>query len=213
MQKSVFSHGDIKRANALHKEKQFALASARQYCNRHDPVRTASRRRSSHAPIAPTESSSMAAPFCLAGIGLSSTRSSYCSLVYRESQAHYIHRDGPASGPFSRTAVGQTVGDCLRLTAAFGLPVSHAEIATFGRTTALVIERLAVDRGWPLVPAAAGGLLSGAVCLPLRKYPGAAAGRVELLDLPKRQRCPFRGPGDSAEGADSLLADRRNACR
>lgn len=35
---------------------------------------------------------------------------------------------------------------CLRLAAAFGLPVNHAEIATFGKTTALVIERF--DRRW-----------------------------------------------------------------
>ncbi|WFU18894.1 type II toxin-antitoxin system HipA family toxin [Bradyrhizobium sp. CB3481] len=35
---------------------------------------------------------------------------------------------------------------CLRLVAAFGLPVNNAEIAKFGKTTALVIERF--DRRW-----------------------------------------------------------------
>ena len=35
---------------------------------------------------------------------------------------------------------------CLRLLAAFGLPVNHAEISTFGKTKALVIERF--DRRW-----------------------------------------------------------------
>ncbi|MCA6116851.1 type II toxin-antitoxin system HipA family toxin [Bradyrhizobium sp. WSM 1738] len=35
---------------------------------------------------------------------------------------------------------------CLKLAAAFGLPVNQAEIATFGKTTALVIERF--DRRW-----------------------------------------------------------------
>ncbi len=35
---------------------------------------------------------------------------------------------------------------CLRLAAAFGLPVSKAEIATFGKATALVVERF--DRRW-----------------------------------------------------------------
>ena len=35
---------------------------------------------------------------------------------------------------------------CLKLTAAFGLPVNKAEIATFGKTKALVIERF--DRVW-----------------------------------------------------------------
>jgi serine/threonine-protein kinase HipA len=35
---------------------------------------------------------------------------------------------------------------CLRLAAAFGLPVSNATIMTFGKTTALVVERF--DRRW-----------------------------------------------------------------
>ena len=35
---------------------------------------------------------------------------------------------------------------CLRLLEAFGLPVNHAEISTFGKTKALVIERF--DRRW-----------------------------------------------------------------
>ena len=35
---------------------------------------------------------------------------------------------------------------CLRLLAAFGLPVNHVEISTFGKTKALVIERF--DRRW-----------------------------------------------------------------
>jgi serine/threonine-protein kinase HipA len=35
---------------------------------------------------------------------------------------------------------------CLRLLAAFGLPVNHAEISNFGKTKALVIERF--DRRW-----------------------------------------------------------------
>jgi serine/threonine-protein kinase HipA len=35
---------------------------------------------------------------------------------------------------------------CLKLAAAFGLPVANAEIATFGKTKALVIERF--DRRW-----------------------------------------------------------------
>ena len=35
---------------------------------------------------------------------------------------------------------------CLRLLAAFGLPVNHTEISTFGKTKALVIERF--DRRW-----------------------------------------------------------------
>lgn len=35
---------------------------------------------------------------------------------------------------------------CLRLLAAFGLPVNRAEIATFGKTKALVLERF--DRRW-----------------------------------------------------------------
>jgi len=35
---------------------------------------------------------------------------------------------------------------CLRLLAAFGVPVNHAEISTFGKTKALVIERF--DRRW-----------------------------------------------------------------
>lgn len=35
---------------------------------------------------------------------------------------------------------------CLRLLAAFGLPVNHTEISTFGNTKALVIERF--DRRW-----------------------------------------------------------------
>jgi serine/threonine-protein kinase HipA len=35
---------------------------------------------------------------------------------------------------------------CLKLAAAFGLPVNNAEIMTFGKTTALVVERF--DRRW-----------------------------------------------------------------
>lgn len=54
---------------------------------------------------------------------------------------------------------------CLKLTEAFGLPVNHATIETFGETKALVIKRF--DRRWTkdgtAAALAARGLLPGPI--------------------------------------------------
>jgi serine/threonine-protein kinase HipA len=82
---------------------------------------------------------------------------------------------------------------CLKLTAAFGLPVNTATIETFGNTTALVIERF--DRRW----AKDGRLLrlpqedccQALSVPPSRKYQSdGGPGLVQILDLLKGSDSP-----------------------
>jgi len=82
---------------------------------------------------------------------------------------------------------------CLKLLAAFGLPVNHAEIRTFGRTKALVIERF--DRRLT----AEGHLLrvpqedfcQALACPPTRKYQSEGGpGMADILERLKASDTP-----------------------
>jgi serine/threonine-protein kinase HipA len=82
---------------------------------------------------------------------------------------------------------------CLRLAAAFGLPVNHAKIATFGKTTALVIERF--DRRWTkdgrLLRLPQEDCCQALSVPPTRKYQSdGGPGLVQLLNLLKGSDTP-----------------------
>ncbi len=75
---------------------------------------------------------------------------------------------------------------CLKLAAAFGLPVNDAEIKTFGKTKALVIERF--DRRWTrdgrLIRKPMEDCLQALSFPPTRKYQSdKGPGMVEILQL------------------------------
>jgi serine/threonine-protein kinase HipA len=82
---------------------------------------------------------------------------------------------------------------CLRLAAAFGMPVNHAEIATFGNTTALVIARF--DRRWTkdgrLLRLPQEDCCQALSVPPTRKYQNdGGPGMVQLLNLLKGSDTP-----------------------
>jgi serine/threonine-protein kinase HipA len=82
---------------------------------------------------------------------------------------------------------------CLRLVAAFGLPVNKAEIAKFGKTTALVIERF--DRRWTkdgrLLRLPQEDCCQALSVPPTRKYQSdGGPGLVQLLNLVKGSDTP-----------------------
>lgn len=82
---------------------------------------------------------------------------------------------------------------CLRLAATFGLPVNHAEIARFGKTTALVIERF--DRRWTkdgrLLRLPQEDCCQALSVPPTRKYQSdGGPGMVQLLNLLKGSDTP-----------------------
>jgi len=82
---------------------------------------------------------------------------------------------------------------CLRLMAAFGLPVSAAEIMVFGKTKALVIERF--DREWTkdgrLLRIPQEDFCQALSCPPGRKYQNEGGpGMVEILKLLKAGDTP-----------------------
>ena len=82
---------------------------------------------------------------------------------------------------------------CLKLAAAFGLPVNKAEIVTFGATTALVIERF--DRRWTgdgrLLRLPQEDCCQALSVPPTRKYQSdGGPGLVQLLDLAKGSDTP-----------------------
>ena len=84
---------------------------------------------------------------------------------------------------------------CLRLAAAFGLPVNHAEIHTFGATRALVIERF--DRHWSqdgrLLRVPQEDCCQALSVPPTRKYQSEGGpGLVQILDLLKGSDAPAR---------------------
>lgn len=82
---------------------------------------------------------------------------------------------------------------CLRLLAAFGLPVNNVAIKTFGRTTALVIERF--DRRWTrdgrLLRLPQEDCCQALSAPPSRKYQSdGGPGLVQVLDLLKGSDTP-----------------------
>lgn len=82
---------------------------------------------------------------------------------------------------------------CLRLAAAFGLPVNHAEMVTFDKTTALVIERF--DRRWTkdgrLLRLPQEDCCQALSVPPTRKYQSdGGPGMVQLLELLKGSDTP-----------------------
>lgn len=82
---------------------------------------------------------------------------------------------------------------CLKLADAFGLPVNRADIATFGKTTALVIERF--DRRWTrdgrLLRLPQEDCCQALSVPPTRKYQSdGGPGMVKLLDLLKGSDTP-----------------------
>ena len=82
---------------------------------------------------------------------------------------------------------------CLKLMAAFGLPVNAAEIAIFGKTAALVIERF--DRKWTsearLVRVPQEDFCQALSCPPSRKYQSQGGpGIVDGLNLLKGSDTP-----------------------
>jgi len=82
---------------------------------------------------------------------------------------------------------------CLKLVAAFGLPANAAEIAVFGRTTALVIERF--DRKWTsdgrLLRIPQEDFCQALACPPSLKYQNQGGpGMVEGLNLLKGSDTP-----------------------
>lgn len=77
---------------------------------------------------------------------------------------------------------------CLKLLAAFGLPVNNAEIRLFGKTKALVVERF--DRAWArdgrLLRVPQEDLCQALACPPGRKYQDQGGpGIGDILDLLK----------------------------
>jgi serine/threonine-protein kinase HipA len=90
---------------------------------------------------------------------------------------------------------------CLRLLAAFGLPVNAARIDTFGETKALVIERF--DRGWTrdgrLLRLPQEDCCQALSVPPTRKYQSdGGPGMVAILDL-------LKGSDTPAEDQTTLL--------
>ena len=82
---------------------------------------------------------------------------------------------------------------CLKLLSAFGLPVNAAEIQTFGKTKALVIERF--DRRWVgnerVLRLPQEDLCQALSCPPTRKYQSEGGpGMVEILRLLKAADAP-----------------------
>ncbi len=82
---------------------------------------------------------------------------------------------------------------CLKLAAAFGLPVNKTEIATFGKTTALIIERF--DRLWTsdgrLLRLPQEDCCQALSVPPTRKYQSdGGPGLAQLLDLLKGSDTP-----------------------
>jgi serine/threonine-protein kinase HipA len=82
---------------------------------------------------------------------------------------------------------------CLRLLAAFGLPVNDAAVVTFGKTTALVIERF--DRRWTrdgrLLRLPQEDCCQALSVPPSRKYQSdGGPGLVQILDLLKDSDTP-----------------------
>ncbi len=82
---------------------------------------------------------------------------------------------------------------CLRLAAAFGLPVNEATIQTFGKTAALVIERF--DRRWTrdgrLLRLPQEDCCQALSVPPARKYQSEGGpGMVDILDLLKGSDTP-----------------------
>lgn len=82
---------------------------------------------------------------------------------------------------------------CLRLLAAFGLPVNDAAVKTFGKTTALVIERF--DRRWTrdgrLLRLPQEDCCQALSVPPSRKYQSdGGPGLVQILDLLKGSDTP-----------------------
>ena len=82
---------------------------------------------------------------------------------------------------------------CLKLLAAFALPVGTAEILTFGKTRALVIERF--DRRWTndgsLLRLPQEDLCQALSCPPTRKYQSEGGpGMVDILKLLKASDTP-----------------------
>jgi serine/threonine-protein kinase HipA len=82
---------------------------------------------------------------------------------------------------------------CLKLAAAFGLPAANAEMATFGNTTALVIERF--DRRWTkdgrLLRLPQEDCCQALAVPPSRKYQSdGGPGLVQLLGLLKGSDTP-----------------------
>jgi serine/threonine-protein kinase HipA len=91
---------------------------------------------------------------------------------------------------------------CLRLLAAFGLPVNHAAIATFAKTPALVIERF--DRRWTrdgrLLRLPQEDCCQALSVPPSRKYQSnGGPGLVQVLDL--------------LEGSDTPDQDRKTVLK
>jgi serine/threonine-protein kinase HipA len=83
---------------------------------------------------------------------------------------------------------------CLKLMAAFGLPVNEAEITVFGSTKALVIKRF--DRTWTndkqLLRLPQEDLCQALSFPPTRKYQSdGGPGMVEILNLLKASDTPF----------------------
>jgi len=75
---------------------------------------------------------------------------------------------------------------CLKLLAAFGLPVNNAELRTFGKTRALVVERF--DRLWTkdgrLLRVPQEDCCQALACPPGRKYQdlgGPGIGRFSIF--------------------------------
>ncbi len=102
---------------------------------------------------------------------------------------------------------------CLKLMAAFGLPVAHAEMADFGGCAHAGGRALrpGLARRRPPDPPAAGGLLPGAVGpsdaqVPVRRRPGRARPHRAVQD----ERRPGAGCGPDPARAGRLLADRRH---
>ncbi len=102
---------------------------------------------------------------------------------------------------------------CLKLAAAFGLPVNNAEIATFGKTKALVVERF--DRRWTK----AGRLLRipqedfcQALSVPptLKYQSDGGPNLVKVLDLLKGSDNPTKDQENRTKGTNPVLVDRRH---
>ncbi|HEX3628240.1 MAG TPA: type II toxin-antitoxin system HipA family toxin [Verrucomicrobiae bacterium] len=82
---------------------------------------------------------------------------------------------------------------CLKLLGAFGLPVNSAEITTFGKTKALVIERF--DRKWigndHILRLPQEDFCQALSCPPTRKYQGEGGpGMVDILEFLKAADAP-----------------------
>ena len=83
---------------------------------------------------------------------------------------------------------------CLKLAAAFGLPVNNAEIQTFGKTTALVVERF--DRRWTkdgrLIRLPQEDFCQALSVPPTRKYQNEGGPNlIDIFDLLKGSDHPF----------------------